>query len=104
MELDEIAEWNSDLFGELFGIVHTEDWKTYELGEQLVVRSIVEAYYAAASIIREKFDADVWKGHANGSVDPQVESVRKQREGDRPGKKAEPKTAESVLSKRLNKK
>lgn len=104
MELSEIAELIQTLFAEMFGIVHTEDWKGYELDDQKVVRGLVETYYASASIIREKFDADVWKGHANGTVNPEIESVRKQREGDTPGKKAEPKTAESVLAKRLNKK
>lgn len=104
MDLVELAELISKLFDGMFGIVHTEDWKGYELDDQKVVRGMVETYYASACIIREKFDSDVWKGHANGTVSVEIESIRKEREGDAPGKKAEPKTAASVLAKRLGKK
>lgn len=103
-DLVTIAEQSESLFTLMFGIVHTEEWKTYEFDNQKIVRSLVEQYYAAASIIREKFDSDVWKGHANGTVSPEIESVRKQREGDTPGKKAEPVTPASLLKKRLSKK
>jgi len=91
------------LFESMFDITHTEDWKNFPVEYQITFRDLVEQYYAAACIIREKFDSDVWKGHANGTVDPSVTSVRKQREGDKPGKKAEPVTAASLLKKRLSK-
>lgn len=90
-------------FDAFFGIVWSEDWKQFEVSEQVLFRDLIEQYFAQASVIREKFDADVWKGHSNGTVDPSVTSVRKQREGDTPGKKAEKPTADSVLAKRLKK-
>lgn len=104
MEMDTIAQSSLDLFTAMFGVTHSEDWKTWELDQQIQFRNIVEQYYAASCIIREKFDSDVWKGHANGTVSPTIESIRKQREGDTPGKKAEPVTPEGLLKKRLNKK
>jgi hypothetical protein len=98
-----IAESSHSLFEAMFDITHTEDWKMFDLDDQIDFRNTLEEYYAAACIIREKFDSDVWKGHANGTVNPLVKSIRKQREGDTPGKKAEPKTAASLLKKRLSK-
>lgn len=103
-EIALIAQMIGNVFELVFGVTFNEKWKTYTLPEQKMFREVVEQYYAAACIIREKFDSDVWKGHANGTVNPQIESIRKEREGDTPGKKAEPKTPQSVLAKRLNKK
>jgi hypothetical protein len=98
-----VAYQAKDTFDVMFGIVWSEEWKSFELLEQIAFRDFVQAYLAQATIIREKFDADVWKGHANGTVDIAVESIRKEREGDAPGKKATPPTADSILAKRLKK-
>jgi 2',3'-cyclic-nucleotide 2'-phosphodiesterase (5'-nucleotidase family) len=95
-ELDRI----NNLF---FAVTFTEDWKSYTLEEQLAFRNSVEVLSGVANIHREKLDADIWKGHANGTVNQLVTSIRKEREGDKPGKKAEPPTAASLLAKRLKK-
>jgi hypothetical protein len=102
-EIALIAQSVGQVFELIFGVTHTEDWKKYTLSEQKMFRDVVEQYYAAACIVREKFDADVWKGHSNGTVSPTIESIRKQREGEKPGKKAETPTAASILAKRLKK-
>jgi hypothetical protein len=91
------------LFGQIFDIVYAEEWKNWDIEEHVMFRNVLEEYCAQAAINREKFDSDVWKGHANGTVSPTVESVRKQRDGEKPGKKAEPVTASSLLAKRLKK-
>jgi hypothetical protein len=102
-EIALIAQSVGQTYELVFGTVFAEDWKTYPLEEQISFRNVLEEYFAGASLIREKFDADVWKGHANGTVSPSVDSIRKQREGDTPGRKAEPVTAASLLAKRLKK-
>jgi hypothetical protein len=98
-----IAFQAKDTFDTMFGVVWSEEWKTFPVLEQIAFRDLVEQYHAQAAVIREKFDADVWKGHSNGTVDPLVESIRKAREGDAPGKKAEKPTPDSILAKRLKK-
>jgi len=102
-EIALIANQVGSVFELIFGVTHTEDWKQYTVTEQIAFRNVVEAFFVAACIVREKFDADVWKGHSNGTVNPLIQSVRKQREGDKPGKKAEVPTAQSMLAKRLAK-
>jgi hypothetical protein len=86
-----------------FDAIYSEGWKSWENSEQVAFRDTLEAFVAAAAIQREKFDGDVWKGHADGTVSLEVESIRAQRTGDKPGKKAEPVTAASLLAKRLKK-
>jgi hypothetical protein len=87
----------------LFAVTFSEDWKQYTVPEQIAFRNMLEVLGGVSNLHREKFDADVWKGRANGTVDPSVTSIRKEREGDKPGRKAEPVTAASLLAKRLKK-
>jgi len=86
-----------------FAVTYSEDWKNWTLDEQKAFNKAVETLNGVANVHREKFDADVWKGHANGTVSPQIESIRAERTGDTPGKKAAPITADSILNKRLKK-
>lgn len=86
-----------------FNVTYTEDWKSWTLDEQKAFRSLIEVLAGVASLHREKFDSDVWKGHANGTVHPDIESIRAERTGEKPGKKAEIPTAASLLAKRLKK-
>lgn len=103
MEIEAIAQSQLSLFETLFTTVFTESWKTWTIQEQIAFRNVIDAYVAASSIVREKFDGDVWKGHSDGTVSLLVESVRKQREGDTPGKKAKVLTPAEILAKRLGK-
>lgn len=101
-EIAILAQLTGNVYEAFYGLTHTEDWKAFEtLDEQLAFRNAIAEFYLAACIIRERFDSDVWKGHSNGTVDLLVTSVRKQREGDTPGKKAEVPTAAGLLAKRL---
>lgn len=86
-----------------FNVTFSREWKTWDLEEQLAFRNAIEALFAVGSLHRETFDSEVWKGHSDGTVNPLVTSIRKQREGDAPGKKAEPVTPQSLLAKRLKK-
>lgn len=88
---------------EFFPVVWTEDWKNWTLAEQLEFQKVIEVLYALACTWKEKFDATVWAGHANGTVDLAIKSIRQERTGDKPGRKAAPVTAESILAKRLKK-
>ena len=84
-----------------FDVTYSEDWKGWTLEEQLLFRKAVKALASSGNIHREKFDEVVWKGHSNGTVNPLVASLRKQREGDAPGKKATKPTAAEILAKRM---
>ena len=86
-----------------FAVTFTEDWKNFTETEQIAFRDSVEVLSGVANLHREMIDADIWKGHANGTVSEAVKSIRKEREGEKPGKKAEVPTAASLLAKRLKK-
>ena len=101
--IEAIAQSQLTLFETLFTDTFGETWKTWSEDDQVSFRNVIDAYVASASIIREKFDGDVWKGHADGTVSLVVTSVRKQREGDTPGKKAKVLTPAEILAKRLGK-
>lgn len=102
-EIAVITHSVGSVFEVIFGTTFSENWKSYTLEEQLAFRNVVEAFYAAACIVREKFDADVWKGHSDGTVNLLVTSVRKQRTGEAPGKKKAELTPAEILAKRLAK-
>ena len=98
-----LSERVKETFEDLFSVVFAEEWKSYHLADQKLVREVLATMVNAGNILREKFDGDVWKGHADGTVSPEVESIRKQREGDTPGKKAKVLTPAEILAKRLAK-
>ena len=103
-EIAILVQLTGNVYEAFYGITHSEDWKSFEIvEEQLAFRNALAEFYLAACIVREKFDSDVWKGHSDGTVNLLVTSIRKQREGDAPGKKAAPVTAASLLAKRLAK-
>ena len=87
----------------VFAIVFGCEWKSMETADAIAFRNLLEAFVAGANMLREKFDSDVWKGHSDGTVDLTIESIRKQREGEKPGKKAAELTPAEVLAKRLKK-
>ena len=101
MENLEVAMTTS--FADLFDSVFASDWKAMELADAIAFRNTLEAYVAGANMLREKFDSDVWAGHSDGTVSIDIESIRKQRTGDAPGKKAVELTAAEKLAKRLSK-
>ena len=101
--MDNLQEAMTTTFVDLFPIVMSSEWKTYEEGDAVAFRNKLEAYVSAANLLRETFDKAVWEGHANGSVPVAVESIRAQRTGDKPGRKAQPKTAAEILAARLKK-
>lgn len=102
-EIAAIAQTALSLFENIFTTTFTEAWKNWTVQEQRQFRDVIDAYVASSSIVREKFDGDVWKGHSDGTVSLLVQSVRKQREGDTPGKKAKVLTPAEILAKRLGK-
>jgi len=89
----------TDLFTTVFGA----DWKTMEESDAIAFRNLLEAFVTGANMLREKFDSDVWKGHSDGTVSVAIQSVRQQRTGDKPGKKAVELTPAEILAKRLKK-
>jgi hypothetical protein len=98
---EEVAQTTT--FADLFPIVFGETWKTMPLDEAVQFRNLLEAYCAAGSMLREKFDADVWAGHSAGTVDTAIKSVRTRNEGKTPGKTAKVLTPAELLAKRLKK-
>jgi hypothetical protein len=98
-----LAYQQRENYKNFYSVVWSEDWKSFELAEQILLRDTIEQFFLTASLIKEKFDATVWKGHSDGTVSPTIESIRKQREGDAPGRPATKPTADSVLEKRLKK-
>ena len=90
-------------FADLFDTVFGADWKAMDVADAIAFRDTLEAYVAGANMLREKFDGDVWKGHSDGTVSIDITSIRKQRDGDKPGKKAVELTAAEKLAKRLSK-
>lgn len=109
-EVSEIVQYLTELgdminvaYSSLFTPIFSEDWKNAEEAEQLVLREVLNVLCTAGNVLREKFDGDVLKGHADGTVPNVVESIRKQREGDTPGKKAKVLTPAEILAKRMKK-
>lgn len=86
---------------DLFSTVFAAEWKTMEDEEAIAFRNLLEAFVTGANMLREKFDGDVWKGHSDGTVSTDIQSVRKQRDGEKPGRKAAELTPAEVLAKRL---
>jgi hypothetical protein len=88
---------------DLFTPVFASEWKTMEESDAIAFRNLLEAFVTGANMLRERFDADVWKGHSDGSVSVAIQSVRQQRTGDKPGRKAAELTPAEILAKRLKK-
>jgi hypothetical protein len=86
----------------LFPTVFGSEWKTMSESDAIEFRNLLEAFVAGASMLREKFDADVWAEHATGKF-TNIKSVRAPRTGDKPGRKPAEVTAASLLAKRLKK-
>jgi hypothetical protein len=86
-----------------FSDVMSEDWRKMEVADQVAFRDALEAFVSGANLLRERFDAQVWSGHSDGTVDTTVKSIRAQRTGDKPGKKAAELTPAEILAKRLSK-
>lgn len=102
-EVNPLADAMTATFEELFPLVYSADWKNLEVAEQIVLRAKLEGFVAGANMLREKFDAAVWAGHSDGTVSVEIQSIRKQREGDKPGRKAKDLTPAEILAKRLSK-
>ena len=86
----------------LFPIVFGSEWKNMEAADSVNFRNLLEAFVTGANMLREKFDGDVWAEHALGNFS-NIDSIRKARTGDKPGKKPAEVTAASLLAKRLKK-
>lgn len=101
---EELPEGLEDSAMEFVMDILTGNWKTWELDEQLAFRERLSNYFQAASTLRTKFDAQVWAGHDDGTINLKVESLRARRtvtEGsNKGGRKAAPKTiAQQLLRK-----
>jgi hypothetical protein len=92
-----------DLHKWLFQVTYSEAWKGWDIEDQKAFRALIQTLFGMTAVHKEKFDADVWKGHANGTVSVLIQSIRQERTGDKPGKTAAPITPESILAKRLKK-
>ena len=87
----------------LFPTVFGSEWKTMKPDAAIAFRNTLEAFVKGANMLREKFDADVWAGHSDGTVSTDIQSVRQARTGDTPGRKAKVLTPAEQLAKRLAK-
>ena len=88
---------------DIYDDVESADWKQLDVSDQVIFRDTLEAYFGAASMLKEKFDSQVWAGHSDGTVSEDITSIRKEREGDAPGRKAKVLTPAEKLAKRLGK-
>ena len=88
---------------DIYDDIESEDWKVDDEPTMILFRDSLEAYFGAASMLKEKFDATVWAGHSDGTVPESITSIRKEREGDAPGRKAKVLTPAEKLAKRLGK-
>lgn len=77
--------------------IMTGDWKNWDVSVQVQFVTEFGKAYAAIGNLRSTLDSAIWAGHEDGSVDSKVKSIRKQREGDKPGRKAAVKTLEQRL-------
>jgi len=97
---DAMAVTITDMFSTVFGA----DWKTMEDSDAIAFRNLLEAFVTGANMLREKFDADVWKGHSDGTVKETIQSIRtKNPDAGKPGRKAAELTPAEILAKRLKK-
>lgn len=87
----------------LFPIVFGGEWKGMSEPDAIAFRDLLEAFVKGASMLREKFDGDIWAGHSDGTVSVSIKSVRAPRTGDKPGVKAKVLTPSELLAKRLGK-
>jgi hypothetical protein len=69
---------------EYFTVIRSEEWKTWEL--ETILKFILEykSFAQFANDLRSTLDKAIWAGHADGTVDPTVESIRTQTESDKP--------------------
>ena len=101
MEIQEVMD--SATISHFFSDVMSGDWTKLEDTEAVEFRNALEAFVSGANLLRERFDATVWSGHSDGTVSTEVKSIRQQRTGDKPGKKAAELTPAEILAKRLSK-
>ena len=64
------------VYESLFPIVTSEEWVTWEEDEQVSFAENLKLAYEALGIIRQKFDATIYKGHESGRVKTTVQPVR----------------------------
>lgn len=101
MEIQEVMDQAT--ISTFFAPVFSGDWTKLPVDEAIALRDNLEAFVSGANLLREKFDAAVWSGHSDGTVPVTVKSIRQQRTGDKPGKKAAELTPAEILAKRLGK-
>lgn len=107
MATPDFERLDSDLdfaFATLFDVVDTtKEWTKWSAEDQVKLSAFMLKLDAVFGSLRQPYDQTVWALKASGKLTKGVESVRVQPSGDKPGRKAEERTAESVLAKRLAK-
>ena len=79
----------------------TGSWQNGTLEDRQSFRQDFYNYVTAANTLRGKFDAQVWERHATGKdTVKDLPSIRAPRTGDKPGRKAQPKTLAQQLLKK----
>lgn len=79
----------------------TGSWAKGTLEDRQQFREDFANYVQAANTLRSKFDVQVWDRHAKGLDNAKdLPSIRAPRTGDKPGRRAKPKTVADVLLKR----
>lgn len=78
----------------------TGEWNTGDEDEMIEFVQTFRDFFTAVTTLRVKLDAQIWDGWQSGKVPRTVKSVRAQRKGAKPGRKATPKTLAEQLLKR----
>ena len=97
-----IQEAVTSAFVDLFPVISTGEWVKWNPDDQVSLRETLRLMVETGNgILRPTFDATVWAGHVDGTVDNSIESIRAQRkESEKSGEKKAP-DALSVLNARL---
>lgn len=83
------------------GLIMTGDWLKLNPSDRAKFATEWGKLWEAMGKVNSKFNATVWAGHTDGSIVKDganaVKPTRKEREGDKPGRKAKVKTLEEQL-------
>lgn len=90
-----------NIYEEMYPMVVSDEWVTFPLEDQISLADNLKLAYEALGILRQKFDAVIYKGHETGRIDKSVLPVRAapDYQNGKPGKSA-PSAAE-VLKRKL---
>ena len=82
----------------------SEDWKAWETEDILAFILEFEVFVSNVNELRSTLDKAIWAGHSDGTVSPDVESIRAKSDSDTPrGRKPVELTAAQKALKKLGK-